>query len=248
LLRLKADQEFVWGEKQQKALDNIEDYLSCPPVLMPPQKGVPFKLYMSADEKSIRSVLIQEFEGKERAIFYLSRGLLDAETRYTSMEKLYLCLYISCTKLRHYLLSNECTVVCKSDVMRYMLSAPVLKRRTGKWILATTEFDLQYESAKAVNGQAIADFIVQHQDDSVGYVEPMPWTLFFNGLGCTHGCGIGLVIISHRAQALSLPLQSSRIIPTIKQKYDDVFRGLQLLKEVEADKIEIIGDSLLVIN
>lgn len=76
----------------------------------------------------------------------------------------------------------------------------------------------------------------------------MPWTLFFNGLGCTHGCGIGLVIISHRAQALSLPLQSSRIIPTIKQKYDDVFRGLQLLKEVEADKIEIIGDSLLVIN
>ena len=107
-------------------------------MLMPPQKGVPFKLYISADEKSIRSVLIQEFEGKERAIFYLSRGLLDAETRYTSMEKLYLCLYISCTKLRHYLLSNECTVVCKADVMRYMLSAPVLKRRTGKWILATT--------------------------------------------------------------------------------------------------------------
>ena len=69
LLRLKADQEFMWGAEQQKALDNIKEYLSSPPVLFAPQKGVPFKLYLSADEKSIGSVLIQELEGKERAVF-----------------------------------------------------------------------------------------------------------------------------------------------------------------------------------
>ena len=70
LLRLKADQEFAWGAEQQRALDNIKECLSSPPVLISLQKGVPFKLYLSADEKSIGSVLIQEFEGKERAIFY----------------------------------------------------------------------------------------------------------------------------------------------------------------------------------
>ncbi len=102
---------------------------------------MPFRLYLSADEKSIGSILIQEFEGKERAIFYLSRRLLDAETRYSSVEKLCLCLYFSCTKLRHYLLSNECTVVCKADVVKYILSAPVLKGRIGKGIYALTEFD-----------------------------------------------------------------------------------------------------------
>ncbi len=124
-------------------MDNIKAYLSSPPVLIPPQKGVSFKLYLSVDEKSISSVLIQELEGKERAIFYLSRRLLDAETRYSPVEKLCLCLYFSCTKLRHYLLSNECTVVCKADVIKYMLSAPVLKERVGKWIYALTEFDLR---------------------------------------------------------------------------------------------------------
>ncbi len=72
-------------------------------------------------------MLIQELEGKERAVFYLSRRLLDAETRYSPVEKLCLCLYFSCTKLRHCLLSNECTVVCKADVIKYMLSAPILK-------------------------------------------------------------------------------------------------------------------------
>nr|ABA96742.1 retrotransposon protein, putative, unclassified [Oryza sativa Japonica Group] len=34
LLRLKADQKFIWGEEQQKTLDNIKKYLSSPPVLI----------------------------------------------------------------------------------------------------------------------------------------------------------------------------------------------------------------------
>nr|AAV43984.1 putative polyprotein [Oryza sativa Japonica Group]AAV44059.1 hypothetical protein [Oryza sativa Japonica Group] len=181
LLRLKADQQFTWGAEQQKALDNIKEYLSSSPVLIPPQKGIPFRLYLSAGEKSIGSVLIQELEGKERVVFYLSRRLLDAETRYSPVEKLCLCLYFSCTRLRHYLLSNECTVICKADVVRYMLSAPILKGRIGKWIFSLTEFDLRYESPKAIKGQAIADFIVEHRDDSIGSVEIAPWTLFFDG-------------------------------------------------------------------
>jgi len=60
-LKLKADQKFVWGEAQQKALDEIKQYLTSPPVLVPPQKHKPFKLYLSADERAIGSTLIQEF-------------------------------------------------------------------------------------------------------------------------------------------------------------------------------------------
>jgi len=143
LLKLKADQEFVWGKAQQKALDEIKQYLTSPPVLVPPQKHKPFKLYLSADERAIGSALIQEFEGKERVIYFVSRRLLDAETRYSPVERLCLCLYFSCTKLRHYLLSAECVVVSKDDVIKYMLSLPILSGRIGKWILALSEFDLR---------------------------------------------------------------------------------------------------------
>lgn len=52
-------------------------------------------------------------------------------------------------------------MICKANAVIYMLSAPVWKGRIGKWILALTEFDLIYESAKAVKGWAIADFIVE---------------------------------------------------------------------------------------
>src|SRR5687767_917747 len=176
LLNLKPHQEFIWGEEQRKALDDIKRYLVSPPVLVPPQEHKPFKLYLPADERAIGSALVQEFEGKERVIYYVSRRLLDAETRYPPVERLCLCLYFSCTKLRHYLLSVECVVVCKDDVVKYMLSLPILKGRIGKWILALSEFDLRYESAKAVKGQVMANFVAQHCGPEATFVEPVPWT------------------------------------------------------------------------
>ena len=80
-------------------------------------------------------------------------------------------------------------------MVKHMLSMPILNGRVGKWILALSEFDLKYESAKAVKGQVMANFITQHHKLSISYVEPMPWTLFFDGSSCKQGGGIGIVII-----------------------------------------------------
>jgi hypothetical protein len=43
-------------------------------------------------------------------------------------------------------------VICKSDVIKHMLLAPVLKGRLGKWMFALSEFDIRYQPAKAVKG------------------------------------------------------------------------------------------------
>jgi hypothetical protein len=37
LLRIKKDQKFVWGNEQQKAFNEIKEYMKEPPVLVPPQ-------------------------------------------------------------------------------------------------------------------------------------------------------------------------------------------------------------------
>jgi hypothetical protein len=54
------------------------------------------------------------------------------------MKDYALRLYFSCTKFRHYLLSTEGIIVCKDDVVKYMLSLPI-----GKWILALPEFNFE---------------------------------------------------------------------------------------------------------
>jgi hypothetical protein len=64
--------------------------------------------------------------------------------------------------------------VSKADVIKHMLSMPMLNGRMGKWILALLEFDLRFESAKAIKGQITAGFITQHHKPSISYLEPMP--------------------------------------------------------------------------
>ena len=66
--------------------EEIKEYIKFSPVLVPPQQGKPFKLYVLANDQTIGSDLMQEFEGKERVVFYLSRRLLDSETRYCPIE------------------------------------------------------------------------------------------------------------------------------------------------------------------
>ena len=75
-----------------------------PPVLMPPLRGRPLKLYLSTAKESIGCLLAQNnAEGHEQAVYYLSKVLNSIEIRYTPIEKLCLALYFACTKLRHYL-------------------------------------------------------------------------------------------------------------------------------------------------
>ena len=73
ILRLKDEAEFTWGAEQQVAFEKIKKYLSSPPVLKAPERGIPFRLYVAAEDKVIGAVLTQETEGKEYVITYVGR-------------------------------------------------------------------------------------------------------------------------------------------------------------------------------
>jgi hypothetical protein len=144
LVKIKADEEFRWGVEQQRAFEEIKEYLARPPMLVPPQQYNPFYIYLSVGDTSIALVVVQVYDGKEKVVFYLSRRMLDTETRYPEIEKLCLCLFLTCTKLCHILLSAGVIIICKFNIIRHMLLAPVLKGRLGKWMFALSEFDIQY--------------------------------------------------------------------------------------------------------
>ena len=154
---------------------------------------------------------------------------MDPETRYSPNERLCLCLYFSCTKLQHYLLLAECIVVSKADVIKHMLSMPILNGRMGKWILVLSEFDLRYESAKAVKGQVIADFITQRHKPSIDYIEPIPWALFFDGSSCKQGGGIGVVIISPWRASFEFAFTTKPMITNNQVEYEAILKGIRLL-------------------
>jgi hypothetical protein len=84
-----------------------------PPVLRALKTGNPFKMYIAVQEWVFGAALLQEENGKEFPVAYVSQRLLDAETWYVFMEKLCLSLYYGCSMFRHYILSSSCIVVVK---------------------------------------------------------------------------------------------------------------------------------------
>ena len=80
----------------------------------------------------------------------------------------------------------------------------------------------------------MADFITQHHKPSIGYVEPMPWTLFFDGSSCKQGSGIGIVIILPQGASFEFAFQTKPMTTNNQAEYEVILKGLRLLQEVKA--------------
>jgi hypothetical protein len=169
------------GTAQREAFEHTKKYLSSPPFLQAPRTGRPFRVYITTQDKVIGAMFTQE-DGKEFVVTYVSRILLDAETRYAHIEKLFLMVSYACCKFRHYILSSSRIITSQHNVIKYIVEQQILSGRLGKWAYSLVEYDLSYESLRVVKGHVVADFIVDHNvkmdDDCL--VAMCPWMLFFD--------------------------------------------------------------------
>ena len=73
--------------------ERAKEYLLSPPVLVPPTSGRPLLLYLSVSDMALGCMLAQiDDSGKERAIYYLSKRMLEYEMGYVMIERLCLAL------------------------------------------------------------------------------------------------------------------------------------------------------------
>ena len=75
-----------------------------PPILVPPTPGRPLLLYLSVSNMTLGCILTQiDDSRKERAIYYLSKRMLEYEVKYVMIERLFLALVWATRRLRHYM-------------------------------------------------------------------------------------------------------------------------------------------------
>ena len=77
----------------------MKNYLSSPPFLAKPELGEKLFLYLIISPVVIEAILIRKEAKIQKPIYYISRVLMDAETRYTKLEKLTYALLITTKKL-----------------------------------------------------------------------------------------------------------------------------------------------------
>ena len=90
---LRKNQPTIWNDDCQFAFEKINEYLLSPLVLVPPTSGRPLLLYLSVSDMALGCMLAQiDDSGKERAIYYLSKRMLEYEMGYVMIERLCLAL------------------------------------------------------------------------------------------------------------------------------------------------------------
>jgi len=231
---MKKDTSFYWDEACTNAFNKIKKYLLNLPVLQAPVPGRPLILYIAAQIRSLGVLLAQQNdEGKESALYYLSRTLNGAELNYSPIEKTYLALMFAIKKLRHYLQAHSVRLISRADPLKYIISRPILSGRLAKWALLLQEFEIVYVSQKAIKGQALVDFLVDHPipdewkfsedlpDEDVFFIEMSePWKMFFDGAARQDGAGAGLYSSHGKERSCLSPFHLPNVVlitwPNIK--------------------------------
>ena len=83
---LEKERQFIWGEEQQKAFNEIKCGLQRPPVLHLPDRHGRFQLYSDTSKFATGSALYQIQNGQPRLIAYASKRMPEAAKNYSITE------------------------------------------------------------------------------------------------------------------------------------------------------------------
>ena len=147
---LKKPKDFELTEKCESALQEFKAYLTTPPLLSKPLLGEVLLLYLAVLEHAISAVLVREEGTKQLPIYYVSKSLLDAETRYIHLEKLALALMVTARNLRPYFQAHP-VVVVTSFPIKLVLHKPEVSGRLAKWAVELGEYDIIFRPATALS-------------------------------------------------------------------------------------------------
>ncbi|CAA0836871.1 Unknown protein, partial [Striga hermonthica] len=183
---LKKKSTFSWSHEAQMAFEKLKEFLGELPLLTKPEPGDELVLYISVGSVSLSSVLLREEGGVQRPIYYTSRVLQGAETRYSEIEKAALTLVITARKLRPYFL-NHVVVVRTNFQLGETLGRPTVSGRLVKWAVELSEYSIKYEPRRVIKAQALADFI---QEGTKG--DEKKWVIHVDGSSAAKGSGLGI--------------------------------------------------------
>ncbi|RVW40341.1 Retrovirus-related Pol polyprotein from transposon 17.6 [Vitis vinifera] len=196
----RKNQPTIWNDDFQIAFEKIKEHLLSPTVLVPPMSRHLFLLYLLVSDMALGCMLAQHDDsGKERAIYYLSKRILEYEMRYVMIECLYLALVWTTKRLRHYMTEYSVCLISRLDQLRYLFDKPALNGRLMRWLVLLTEFDIQ---------PVDNDFL---DEEFIAMTSLSCWRMYFDGATNQSGFGIGVFLISPQETALELGIRQMKV-------------------------------------
>ena len=164
---LQKERAFEWGDRQQKAFDELKKAVSQQPVLILPDPTKPYVVTTDASGFAVGAWLGQDQtgDGSLQPIAYLSKKMLPAERNYPVHEQELLAIVIALKEWRHHLSGASFTIRVVTDhkSLIHLQSQPHLSPRQRRWQEFMQEFNfiIEYQEGKH---NAVADGLSRRPD------------------------------------------------------------------------------------
>ena len=130
---------------------------------MNPETGDTLYLYLAASDIAVSAALFKECgDAKLRHVFFVSKSLTNAETRYSHLERATLALRTAARKLRPYFQAHPVMVLTDLP-LRGTIHKPDLSERMARRAMELSEYGIQYKPRLSKKGQVLADFLAEIQ-------------------------------------------------------------------------------------
>uniref|UniRef100_A0A2N9GSP5 Uncharacterized protein n=1 Tax=Fagus sylvatica TaxID=28930 RepID=A0A2N9GSP5_FAGSY len=261
---MKKGVPFVWSTACQQAFEKIQVIMTKLPIVCASVAGRPLRLYLSSNSQAIGALVAQEDEsGTEKPVYYVSRTLRDAGTRYSGAERACLALIYASQRLRHYFLAHKIQLMTKSHPIRSLLYRPILSGRLAQWLLQLSQYEIITETPMAIKSQAIVDLLAQFPgEDSSSISHEVPggvgetlladlvdsiWTLKFDGSSTSSSSRVGIVLIKEDGETIAKSFKLDFSCSNNASEYEANITRLPIAHEMGIKHLRVIGDSNLVI-
>ncbi|XP_061359835.1 uncharacterized protein LOC133303882 [Gastrolobium bilobum] len=235
-----------WNPECQAAFNNVKKCLATPPVLSKPDPGDILILYLAVGEETTSAVLIKETNEGQEPIYFVSRALQGANVRYQKLEKVAFALLITARRLRPYFQGHQIIVRTNQPIWQ-VFHKPDLVGRMTNWAIELSEYDIAYESRKAIKSQALADFVMELTPLNLEHEESGgAWKVYVDGSSNNKGRGAGIILESLGGVTIEHSLNLGFPTSNNQVEYEALIAGLMQAKEHGARKVQIFSDSQLV--
>ena len=144
LLAKSKPDKLIWGDKQQRAFDQLTLAITKKPVLRPPDPSKDYHLFCDGSCTGISAILAQYNEHKQSnyVIAYASRKLTKAEQRYPIIEIELMAIIFGLQKFRHYVHSRKLKVYTDHRPLVWLNSLIKHSNRLARWVLLLQEYNI----------------------------------------------------------------------------------------------------------
>jgi len=141
---LKKSARFALTDDCEQIFQKLKTTLTSPPILHKSDTRQPLLVYITATDHTVSAALVQDIEGTQHLVYFVSRTLQDPETRYQMVEKLALSLVHAARRLRPYFQNHNINVKTDYPIQK-ILQKPDLVGRMSSWVVELWEFNIHYE-------------------------------------------------------------------------------------------------------